>query len=464
MEQKLINLTSISHKALQLGGKLCSKAENVMKECRSDVENIEKLYPKLRFLWSELECQVQAIEKLGEFAAKQNGILLQFYDNKEQELSTIVEKLDSTLDGLHVKYVDSTIRENAIAIEQLNRGNNSNTLGVELGLEFDIKDNNKLKDISEKVSLYDYVEEQGIQELKLKTQEEVMAIQRHYNTSSKVIENINNELKKLDEILMNNNISLEESGVDFSHEKFSILEQETQNMAETLESLARHYDQVTAALKAFQSHSNAKSMLDISVLEKDTDIIPTIVQELQEGLQFIDSVSEEVRVRNHIYKASYEEANKLFNELDGFTNNFENYANILKELETHFEKDSAMVDRLLDELLNLNLWYEEFSKAYDQMIIEIDRRHKVKEQHEKAAEEYLNKLEGLYIEEIQQRDSFFGNYGRYLPSDLCPPILETPIRYEIIPQDGTRLPVLSPKALSEAQENLQKYRERISKS
>ncbi|CAG8541092.1 11066_t:CDS:10 [Diversispora eburnea] len=387
---------------LQLGGKLCSKAENVMKECRSDVENIEKLYPKLRFLWSELECQVQAIEKLGEFAAKQNGILLQFYD---QELSTIIEKLDSTLDGLHVKYVDSTIRENAIVIEQLNRGNNSNTLGVELGLDFDIKDNNnKLKDISEKVSLYDYVEEQGIQELKLKTQEEVMAIQRHYNTSSKIIENINNELKKLDEILMSNNISLEESGVDFSHEKYSILEQETQNMAETLESLARHYDQVTAALKAFQSHSNAKSMLDISVLEKDTDIIPTIVQELQEGLQFIDS--------------------------------------------THFEKDSAMVDRLLDELLNLNLWYEEFSKAYDHMIIEIDRRHKVKEQHEKMAEEYLNKLEGLYIEEMQQRDSFFGNYGRYLPIDLY----------------GTRLPVLSPKALSEAQENLQKYKERISKS
>lgn len=59
MEQKLINLTSISQKALQFGGKLCSKAESVVKECRSDVESIEKLYPKLRFLWSELEGQVQ---------------------------------------------------------------------------------------------------------------------------------------------------------------------------------------------------------------------------------------------------------------------------------------------------------------------------------------------------------------------------------------------------------------------
>lgn len=31
------------------------------------------------------------------------------------------------------------------------------------------------------------------------------------------------------------------------------------------------------------------------------------------------------------------------------------------------------------------------------MIIEIDRRNRVREQHEKIAEEFLAKLEGLYI-------------------------------------------------------------------
>lgn len=41
--------------------------------------------------------------------------------------------------------------------------------------------------------------------------------------------------------------------------------------------------------------------------------------------------------------------------------------------------------------------YEEFSKSYDYMIMEIDRRNRVREQHEKTAEEYLAKLEGLYI-------------------------------------------------------------------
>jgi len=64
MEQKLIGLTSLSKKALQLGENLCSKADNLVKECKVDVENIEKICPKLKFLWGELEVQVQVSRKI----------------------------------------------------------------------------------------------------------------------------------------------------------------------------------------------------------------------------------------------------------------------------------------------------------------------------------------------------------------------------------------------------------------
>ncbi|CAG8656175.1 350_t:CDS:10, partial [Cetraspora pellucida] len=423
MESKLINLTSLSQKALQAGEKLCHKTDNLVKECRNDVENIEIIYPKLRFLWGELGVQVQSVQKLKKIAEKQNGILHEFYSNKEQELSIIIDKLDNTLEGLRHKRVDSIIRENAIAIERaMARENNSNFLvDLEKDVEFDLKNNRK--DFEEKVYLYDYVQEQSVQDLKSKTQEE----------------------KQLDEMLLSNNISLEKSGVDFSREKFIALEQEAHSMAETLVSLARNYDQVSAALKACKSHTDSSLNLDISVLENDTGLLPSIIQVLQEGLQYIESLSEEVRVINHIYRASYDEANKLFSELDGFGSSFENISNTIKELEVC----SVIVDRLLDELLNLNMWYEEFARAYDHMIVEIDRRHKVREQHEKLVEDYSNKLEGLYLEETQQREVFFQNHGRYLPVDLCPPIQELPIRYEIITQDDTKLPILSYKALSE---------------
>jgi len=59
MEQKLIGLTSISKKALEMGENYCSKADNLVKECKVDIESIERVCPKLKFLWGELEVQLQ---------------------------------------------------------------------------------------------------------------------------------------------------------------------------------------------------------------------------------------------------------------------------------------------------------------------------------------------------------------------------------------------------------------------
>ncbi|CAB4442302.1 unnamed protein product [Rhizophagus irregularis] len=462
MEQELIVLTSLSKKTLQFGENLCSKADNYVKECKVDVENVEKICPKLKFLWSELEVQAQSVEKLKSFAEKQNGILQQFYASKEQELMMLTNELENTLQNLRCKHVDISIRENAVALEKSTRENTppggGDLSGGKRGLEFDFIEKDYNNKIEEKITLYDYVEEQSVQELKDKTREEVSAIVNYYNNSLTLIEHIKNHLLQFNEMLESNTISFEESVIEFSRDKCNILDQETRSMAEILVSLAKHYDQVAAALKACQSNTEE---LDISVLKEDTDLIPTIVEELQESLQKIESTCEEVRIRNQIYQVSYDEAGKLFTELEGFGTKMESFVNTMKELEAEFERSSTIVDRYLEELYNLNLWYEEFSKSYDYMIMEIDRRNRVREQHEKTAEEYLAKLEGLYIEEAQQREIFFQNQGRYLPIDLCPPIQEPPIKYDIIPQYISRLPTISSKTLAEAQENILKYKGRI---
>jgi hypothetical protein len=64
-----------------------------------------------------------------------------------------------------------------------------------------------------------------------------------------LIEHIKNHLLQFSEMLENHTISFEESVLEFSRDKCNVLDQETHSMAETLVSLARHYDQVAAALK-----------------------------------------------------------------------------------------------------------------------------------------------------------------------------------------------------------------------
>ena len=66
--------------------------------------------------------------------------------------------------------------------------------------------------------------------------------------------------------------------------------------------------------------------------------------------------SEEIRIRNQIYQVSYDEADKLFTELEGFGTKMESFVNTIKEFEANFEKSSATIDRFLEELYNLNLW------------------------------------------------------------------------------------------------------------
>ncbi|CAJ0876271.1 15106_t:CDS:10, partial [Entrophospora sp. SA101] len=389
-------VVSLSKKALQVGENLCSKADNLVKECKTDVENIEQLYPKLKFIWNELVVQLKTIDKFRLVAVKQNGIFGQFYSNKEQELIMIVEELEHTLEQLRGKQVDSAIRENAILMENQAFIRDNNSSGGIGSIVLDVigeKDNNNL-DQKKRMTLYEYIDEHGVHELKTKTQDE-----QFFNSSKSILDEISTQLERLREMYESNTISLEESGVEFSYEKSNIQERETHSMAETLVSIARHYDQ-------------------------DTDELPTILDDLQEGLQMIESTSEEVHIRNQIYQSSYEEALKLFSELEKFTTKMENLSNKMKELE--------VVDKYLEELWNLNSWYKEFSLAYDQLIMEIDRRHRVKEQHERLAEEFLTKLDGLYAEEQQQRDIFFQNHGRYLPEDLY-----------------TKLPMLSSKTLTE---------------
>ncbi|CAJ0745819.1 9509_t:CDS:2, partial [Entrophospora sp. SA101] len=157
----------------------------------------------------------------------------------------IVEELEHTLEQLRGKQVDSAIRENAILMENQAFIRDNNSSGGIGSIVLDVigeKDNNNL-DQKKRMTLYEYIDEHGVHELKTKTQDEVSTIQQFFNSSKSILDEISTQLERLREMYESNTISLEESGVEFSYEKSNIQERETHSMAETLVSIARHYDQ-----------------------------------------------------------------------------------------------------------------------------------------------------------------------------------------------------------------------------
>ena len=92
----------------------------------------------------------------------------------------LINELDNTLQNLRNKHVDSSIRENAIALEKSTRENTppggGDLSGGKNVLDFDFIEKDYNNKVEEKMTLYDYVEEQSVQELKDKTREEISTI------------------------------------------------------------------------------------------------------------------------------------------------------------------------------------------------------------------------------------------------------------------------------------------------
>ncbi|ORX86161.1 hypothetical protein K493DRAFT_341673 [Basidiobolus meristosporus CBS 931.73] len=299
------------------------------------------------------------------------------------------------------------------------------------------------------MTLYDYIDEQSVASLKKNTQLELAYLKDLLRDSLNDCKKLNNWLEDFNS-LNNSSITFEESGFTYSIETRQRQEDETNRMADVLLSLARHYDQVSSVLKVCQSQSEDEFNIDISVLEKDTDEIPSVLEDLEESLQMIEAISEDVKIRNQLYASVQNELVNLLTKIDECSSEISKIVENIKSTKLEFSRRRSSLEGFSDELYNLVAWYHEFSSSYHHLVIEIDRRHRVEKYHQEIAEDYSKALQELHLAEERERHLFFEQYGPYLPMDLCPSIAELPVLYEIRPDALSNLPDISAKSVKEA--------------
>jgi len=71
--------------------------------------------------------------------------------------------------------------------------------------------------------------------------------------------------------------------------------------------------------------------------------------------------------------------------------------------------------------------YQQFYRAYNQLILEIDRRYSHLEKEQGMVRDFLLALDENWKTETNQRKEFWELYGQYLPAALCPAIKVSPI-------------------------------------
>ncbi|KAI9710001.1 MAG: autophagy protein 17 [Bogoriella megaspora] len=250
------------------------------------------------------------------------------------------------------------------------------------------------------------------------------------------------------------------------------LETHATEMADSLQSLVKHYDLCVTALKHTEGGGEAarqaaeaqnrkskagditgQSSANVSVgsLQIDAPPLPITDEERLEMMQVLDSDAAEVddvvseigdrsaameeqvaQIEHHVQvlEAEYNNLRRALKLMAEVCLATPRYVTVSAEFLGRWEEEKASIKERMEELDGLSDFYEEFLRAYDGLVLEVVRRRKVKEKMSKIARDAESKIQKLYQEEIEEREAFRADHGVHLPVDIWPGLTNAPTRLE----------------------------------
>ncbi|PYH95284.1 kinase activator [Aspergillus ellipticus CBS 707.79] len=249
------------------------------------------------------------------------------------------------------------------------------------------------------------------------------------------------------------------------------LEMHAQEMANLLESLVRHFDLCVTAVKhtegggaAAQSitgdmpaavavsgrgvpnieegiNANLNAPLDplsesdyqemVNVLIKDATEAEDVVVEIQDRIGEMESVLENVLSQRDVLLSIHNATTGVFKHLSSLASaRLPGYIAQAHNFTRVWNEEHDRINGGLADLSDLNSLYDGFLEAYDGLILEVARRRHVRQRVEKVLRDTKHKLDQLYEEDVNARETFRVEQGDYLPSDIWPGIGREPMRIE----------------------------------
>ncbi|KAL4878046.1 autophagy-related protein 17 [Aspergillus karnatakaensis] len=247
------------------------------------------------------------------------------------------------------------------------------------------------------------------------------------------------------------------------------LEMHAQEMAKLLESLVAHFDQCVNAVKhtegggaAAQSITgdlpagvigsrggqdvegdiaNMNAPLDplsdshyremVNVIINDAAEAEDVVMEISDRIGEMESVIENLLAQRDSFLAIYSATKDVFSHLSSLASTrLPGYIAQAHGFTGVWNEEHDCINEGLANLSDLNALYDGFLDAYDGLIIEVARRRHVRHRVEKILREARHKLDILYDEDVNARETFRVDQGDYLPSDIWPGLSREPMRVE----------------------------------
>ncbi len=258
------------------------------------------------------------------------------------------------------------------------------------------------------------------------------------------------------------------------------MEDHAKDMADNLESLVRHFDLCVTAIKHTEGGGDAAERIagelpegvDIGqdsaspppdpiseeerremmeVLEKDASQVEDVVAEIKERISEIEAQHELVIGYTDQLAEEYANTISAFRLLEVIGLRLPGYITQSHVFVMRWDEEQAKIEERMEELEGLRFFYDGFLRAYDNLLIEIGRRKDFELRMDRVAQDAMAKIQKLYEDDVDERESFKKQQGDFLPVDIWPGLMAGPPQYEILSGGGAkRVPEVSESVIQQA--------------
>jgi autophagy-related protein 17 len=338
----------------------------------------------------------------------------------------------------------------------------------------------------ERKSLMDFVDETGVASLMESIKISIDAANAAHTEFGETNVGFDEDVRSVKDLLVTKRArditdSADENATLPVHEILRDMEDHAKDMADSLESLVKHFDLCVTAIKHTEGGGDAAQRLAedlpegmdlahdtagappdpigederlemMEVLQKDAGQVEEVVMEIRDHITEMEAQHELVTA--HVKRLAEEHDNTLmaFRRLENIGSRLAGYITQSQLFVMRWDDEKARIEERMEELEGLKFFYEGFLAAYDNLLIEIGRRKVMELKMEKVAQDAMARMQKLYEEDEEERDIFRKEQGDFLPSDIWPGLTAEPLRYTIVPvnRDHGKMPDISKSVIQKA--------------
>ncbi|KAH7912803.1 autophagy protein Apg17-domain-containing protein [Hygrophoropsis aurantiaca] len=439
----LVSLVLQSKKALQHGEQLCSKANSLTNASAQYALDVLALDAKVKWISESVMEQLKLAVNVAKSIEHKRALLdkqIRDWDivrtERTNALDTILESLGAQLvpPDFHQMSSDSSLFGSQHS-DQLVNGKpvifdprHSPTATVR-DHTFEREPQSKHKDRTKWKTLRDFVDDGAIEDVLDTMENERTRLDDLAASTYDYPETLLTAIDSIRDSILNSAILPSIEVILTAQEKTST------HMAGHLESLAGHYDQMASALRESEA-GEIFSEEDLQDMNRDTDELPSIMGELEEGTKSISEASEQLLAAKTSAQQQLDAHSKSLDDLDELG---EIMSEMLQKQQEIEEECQDILDGLQQRLLvveDLHHRYVLYQSSFNKLLVEISRRRQYREEADQIVEGMMAKLQAMTEAERKVREDFNAEHGGHIPADICLCIETPPTRWEVTPWDG----------------------------